>query len=98
MENSILNNDYSVPAEVRERMAQHVREFSRDCEIAIATRFSNLRGDGYLYWVVVRRPEQDNYVLWMYNDSLGGLYDGNYDLNFKEACELLAKKVRFITL
>lgn len=92
----MFNNNFKVPDDVIERARQKVGEVGLGHELTLAVRYNNLKDDGYLYWVIARKLYKDSYVLWLYNDSQGGLFHGYYDMNFKEALELLTSKIQYI--
>ena len=72
-----------------------VDEVNRNHYVAdFICRAYNHPDDDYLYLVLASGSK--GYVVWLANASGDrvGLYEGNYDLSFKRAMEIIAKKIK----
>ena len=72
-----------------------VDEVNRNHYIAdLVSRASNHPDDNYLYLVLA--SNNNEYVTWIANTSGNqvGLYEGHYGLSFKQAMEILTKKIK----
>ena len=72
-----------------------VDEVNRNHYVAdFICRASNHPGDNYLYLVLASGSK--GYVVWLANTSGGrvGLYEGNYNLTFKRAMEIITRKIK----
>jgi len=53
--------------------------------LILISRFSRHPADTYLWMVMGRENNREIYAVWLLNTSLGGLHNGDYELDFKSA-------------
>lgn len=80
-----------IPLNVREKIRKEVSNLGYSLNQIV--RYSNHPNDNYLYLVMAKGGYKSGYVTWLYNDSVGGLCEGHYDMTFKNALTNLAKRV-----
>lgn len=89
--------------DVSEEVATAIRMEMRRFEYkpVFICRTSEHPDDKYLYSVIGEytgtAPRSiDTYVCWEFNAGIGGLFWGHYDLNLKQALEIMAEKLNTI--
>lgn len=90
-----MYNDVS--SELKEKIELACKELNS--EMLLVSRWSLNESDAYMYVVLAKKVseefnENEKYIVWYYNDSLGGLNTGSYMLSFKDALEEMASRVK----
>ena len=86
---------FDVPAEVVEAAKAECERLN--CTLTLILRASNHPDDNYKYCVIGKKNsplwEGKEYCVWTFNTSLGGFYDGNYDLPSYEATRICMVRI-----
>lgn len=85
--------DYTTISEdIKLNIKNEVKAYDLNSEIILISRISDNPKDNYLYAVMAKGGFREGYNVWLYNSSLGGLYEGHYDMNFVEAMQYFSNK------
>lgn len=80
-----------IPLLVREKIRKAAEDL--DYTLSQVVRYSNHPNDHYLYLVLGKGGYKGGYVTWLFNDSVGGLCEGHYDMSYKTALLDLANRI-----